>query len=441
MFSALISVRMIKTKAEEQTGTKILLDMSKDEVHLARFFLDGGVVDPRSDGAQTPLISSVLLPDAHARCKFTELLLQEGASANQQDPDGRTALSFACERSFLDAVKILVRNGADPEIQDRWGNSALMFAAAAGHASVLEFLVRAFKRLGLHVHRAGNSAAAVASFLGHSECVLALTVSNRSREAGGGAQPTRALEEELEKKVDHLRNKLEGLRARDLALMVRNPTWKPRPRAQNRLRSMDSESEGVSFPAGAPPQVLKRTSKLNSKQLLGGHLPPLLKSSGVHKPFLSPQPDTPSSSALEVLLTPILTRTPGRGPAPELGATYFKKRCSLPTSALSPAPPERAALPGSKFRPVRRREEEAPTSTSSTLSALSSKLLRRFTSPEFQKEHRDPEQTPISGGLPRSETFPLTARHAHVHSTPSVHSISSVKCEFDSHLTNPNCSE
>lgn len=62
-------------------------------------------------------------------------------------------------------MKILVQKNADPEIADTRGNTAVMGAVAAGHAPVVEFLVRAFKRLGLQVDRpnkVGNSAAKVA---------------------------------------------------------------------------------------------------------------------------------------------------------------------------------------------------------------------------------------------------------------------------------------
>uniref|UniRef100_A0A668A7T3 Uncharacterized protein n=1 Tax=Myripristis murdjan TaxID=586833 RepID=A0A668A7T3_9TELE len=129
-------------RSDGETGTKILLEaMSKDKVHLARFILDaldGEIVDHKTEGAQTPLISSVLLPDGQTRCKFVELLLQRGARVNCQDGDGRTALSYACEKGCLDTVKILVRNNADPEIVDSWGNTALMYAAVAGHSHVVE---------------------------------------------------------------------------------------------------------------------------------------------------------------------------------------------------------------------------------------------------------------------------------------------------------------
>uniref|UniRef100_A0A3Q1J700 Uncharacterized protein n=1 Tax=Anabas testudineus TaxID=64144 RepID=A0A3Q1J700_ANATE len=182
-------------RTDGQTGTQILLEaMSKDKIHLARFVLDaldGEIVDSKTEGEQTLLTSSILLPDGHVRCRFAELLLQRGASVNCQDVHGRTALSYACEKGHLDAVQILVRNNADPEIVDCWGNTALMYAAVAGHSSVVEFLVRAFKRLGLQIDRqnkAGNSAVEVAKFLGHTECIFALTNSKRGRESKAGAR-------------------------------------------------------------------------------------------------------------------------------------------------------------------------------------------------------------------------------------------------------------
>uniref|UniRef100_A0A3B1IDY2 Uncharacterized protein n=1 Tax=Astyanax mexicanus TaxID=7994 RepID=A0A3B1IDY2_ASTMX len=176
----------LSEKTDSQTDTKILLDaISKDKIHLARFILDaldGKIVDSKADGARTPLISSVFLLDSHARSKFMNLLLQRGANVNQQDESGRTALSYACEKGYLDAVKMLVRNNADPEMADVWGNTALMYAAVAGHSLVVEFLVRAFKRLGLQIDRpnkVGNSAVVVAKYLGHTECLTALMCLSR----------------------------------------------------------------------------------------------------------------------------------------------------------------------------------------------------------------------------------------------------------------------
>ncbi len=496
-------------KSDGQTGTKILLEaMSKDKVHLARFVLDaldGEIVDSKTEGAQTPLISSILLPDSQARCKFVELLLQRGANVNCQDGDGRTALSYACEKGYLDAVKVLVRNNADPEIVDAWGNTALMYAAVAGHSPVVEFLVRAFKRLGLLIDRqnkVGNSAVEVAKFLGHTECIYALTNnSKKGREAEGGAQgnaqPRLSLgcgdvNDKFERKVGHLVNKLEVLQTCDHAdcLLVQNCTLPTRPRIkQIRLPSMDSieEFESENDGSSSPPQELvfsgvltpkppPRTSdqSLYSKHPKTGitsddHLPPLIQSCEAQKSsFFSHRPsrNTPklsAPSALGILLTPILAHKSEN----ELGTeklkmldfsvrrfhdSYYQKRWSLPTTILSPTPPERTLVPLRKSRTVRRREASpckaeplqftapAAATSTTTFSVLSSKLLRRLTSPEFKKDAAELEEDPVltSRRMPRSETFPQSIKHPQVDSKPSIDSISSVKCEFDFHSRMPN---
>ncbi|KAF0023240.1 hypothetical protein F2P81_023870 [Scophthalmus maximus] len=462
--------------------------MSQDKVHLARFVLDaldGEIVDSETEGAQTPLISSVLLPDGQTRCKFAELLLQRGASVNCQDGSGRTALTYACEKGFLDAVKTLVRNNADPEIVDCWGNTALMYAAVAGHSHVVEFLVRAFKRLGLQINRqnkVGNSAVEVAKFLGHTECISALSSKKGSAQPRLGAR-CGDVNDRLEIQVGHLVNELELLQTCNHAdcSLVQNCAWQPRPRMRpSRLTSMDSieefdrESDGSSAPpqellfSGVltprpPPRSSDHSPTCDRLTTPDDHLPPLLRSSEAQKSiFFSPRPNRNTHRprapcALGILLTPIVTNTSERGSETQKSNTldfglrrfhdsYYQKRFSLPTSVLSPTPPERAlALRNS--RTVRRREASpcraeplrciAPATT---FSALSNKLLRRFTSPEFKKDVKELQEEPVlpSGRIPRSETFPQCTRHPQVDSKPSIDSISSVKCEFDFPFRVPN---
>ncbi|KAG7240248.1 hypothetical protein INR49_027059 [Caranx melampygus] len=482
------------SKSDEQMGTKILLDaMSKDKVHLAKFVLDaldGEIVDSITEGAQTPLISSVLLPDGQARCKFVELLLQRGAGVNCQDASGRTALSYACEKGYLDAVKTLVRSNADPEIVDRWGNTALMYAAVA---------VRAFKRLGLQIDRqnkVGNSAVEVAKFLGHTECIFALTNnSKRGRESEGNAQPRLSLRygeasDKCEINVGHLVNKLEVLPTCNHAdcLMVQNCPWQPRPWVkQSKLLSMDSieEFEREDDGCSSPPQEIDFSGILTPKipsdcspksvhpktreRLVNteDHLPPLKQSYEAQKSVLfSPRPsrNTPAPgapSALDILLTPILANKSDGEPGTEetkvldfgvrrFHDSYYQKRCSLPTSVLSLTPPERTLMLSRISRTVRRREASpckaeplqvtaaSAAGSHTTFSVLSNKLLRRFTSPEFKKDAKELDPVSTSGRIPRSETFPQSVKHPQVGSKPSVDSISSVKCEFDFHFRVPN---
>lgn len=478
---------MLKTPGKSKTGTKILLDaMSKDKVHLARFVLDaldGEIVDSKTEGAQTPLISSVLLPEGHVRCKFAELLLERGARVNCQDSDGRTALSHACENGYLDAVKILVRYNADPEIVDSWGNSALMYAAVTGHSAVVDFLVRAFKRLGLQIDRqnkVGNSAVGVAKYLGHTDCISAL-ISKKSREFEEGAE--RNIESRLylnvKERGEKVRagGKLQMCDHPDCALTPNcriEPGFKLKPIRTPLMGSMEeSEREDDSLspqgeltlsglltpnlPSPAPHQP-SNAKKLSDRLMHTDYrLPPLKHNPEAPKSlFFSPQPhrNQLKSSVLGILLTPVLSKKSIKKPETEKSKfldfcgglrfhdSYYQKRCSLPTSVLSPTPPERTLMPCRKFRTVMRREASpckaklpqlTQTNSSKTFSVLSNKLLRRYTSPDIKKTDKDLEEGPVMtpGRIPRSETFPQTAKHPQVGSKSSIDSISSVKCEFD----------
>ncbi|XP_072314287.1 uncharacterized protein [Eucyclogobius newberryi] len=65
---------------------------------------------------------------------------------------------------------------------------------------------------------------------------------------------------------------------------------------------------------------------------------------------------------------------------------------------------------------------------------LGTRLLRRFTAPEFMKIVMDcsSSSSQSKGRISRSETFPFSHTHQQVNSQPSVDSISAVKCEFES---------
>ncbi|XP_028294024.1 ankyrin repeat domain-containing protein 17 [Gouania willdenowi] len=65
---------------------------------------------------------------------------------------------------------------------------------------------------------------------------------------------------------------------------------------------------------------------------------------------------------------------------------------------------------------------------------LGTRLLRRFTAPEFMRMVIDCSSSSSNGRgrMSRSETFPLSHTHQQVNSQLSVDSISAVKCEFES---------
>lgn len=397
-----------------------------------------GTVDSKPGDART--ISSVLLllRDGESCASLVAPLLRRAAGVNCQDGDGRTALSHACERGHLEAVKLLVRNNADPEIVDAWGNTALMYAAVGGHSHVVEFLVRAFKRLGLQIDRrnkAGNSAVKVATFLGHAGCVSALTSPSWRKGGDPSAQPRGTLAE-LEREVDGLAESVELLQTSDRAHFRsgKNCLWLKR--RQSLFLSEETGTGGQLFSGVLTPRPPSRSERLKSGPNISvsGDQLPVLDEKAPESASLSPADCAPS--VLGILLTPDLGRKTPRTSehrARRFRDSYYQKRCSLPVAVLSSAPPERTTL---RRRKAGAPHVAAPTSVSpaKSFSALSHRLLRRFTSPEFRGAAAGAGEPlgSASERMPRSATFPLQdARHPQVDSKRSVDSISSVKCEFD----------
>uniref|UniRef100_A0A8C0GMU2 Ankyrin repeat protein n=1 Tax=Chelonoidis abingdonii TaxID=106734 RepID=A0A8C0GMU2_CHEAB len=70
-------------------------------------------------------------------------LLDNGASVNQCDSNGRTLLANAAYSGNLDVVNLLVSRGADLEIEDTHGQTALTLAARQGHTKVVSALLYA----------------------------------------------------------------------------------------------------------------------------------------------------------------------------------------------------------------------------------------------------------------------------------------------------------
>ncbi|KAM9317410.1 uncharacterized protein PAF06_008524 [Gastrophryne carolinensis] len=455
---------------EEPSGAQALLDaMSNDQMHLARFILDaldGKIVNTRGgDLSRTPLICSALLPEPRARQRYMQLLLERGAEVNSKDRAGRTALSYSCERGHLPEVKILVQHGADPELPDLWGNTPLIYATVSGHATVLDFLARAFKRLGLQIDRAnrvGNSALDVARYLGFKDCELVLSGGSLGRKNDSCDSTTCPWSEPQQSGLrGGAHNFLLG-RSKSLATHQHLESMDSIEEEDGDKGSSATGSPGFSSVLNPRPRSfsLQYGGRSGERKCTGLHLPALSSASiqistslysprpgKHHEPALSPLP-----GPLGILLTPLSATSPSKpcgakdhlpGCTKDTGFckftdTYYQKRSSLPSTLLCPTPPDRELLN------IRTKNSLPPIGSSNPFTVLGNKLLRRFTFPEFKKQ-QVPEISPGKGqantaegskeppgrGIARSETFPFCKTHPQVVSKPSVDSISSVKCEFD----------
>ncbi|XP_071975481.1 ankyrin repeat domain-containing protein 50 isoform X1 [Engystomops pustulosus] len=100
-------------------------------------------------------------------------LLDNGASVNQCDSNGRTLLANAAYSGNLDVVNLLVSRGSDLEIEDANGQTALTLAARQGHVKVVNCLIGCGANIN-HCDHDGWTALRSAAWGGHTEVVSAL---------------------------------------------------------------------------------------------------------------------------------------------------------------------------------------------------------------------------------------------------------------------------
>ena len=70
-----------------------------------------------------------------------ELLLAHGASIEERDSKGYTALIMASEWACADTVKMLLGKGADPTVVTKKGRTALWFAKREKFGDIVKLLL------------------------------------------------------------------------------------------------------------------------------------------------------------------------------------------------------------------------------------------------------------------------------------------------------------
>lgn len=487
------------------SGTKTFLEaMNSGKVHLARFVLDAldcRIINSKNESSRTPLMCAVCLQEPSTRSKFTQLLLEKGADVNTWDENGRTALSLACELGHLDAVKLLVQFNANPELTDTWGNSALTYAAYGGHSQVLDFLIRAFKRLGLRLEQsnhAGHTALQVAEYLGHSHCVQVLSTTGKKmgssveqvHDIPGGSRdvswPNQLPKQILEKFSKQVHGKNED----SLPSLFQRQVWvsdvKDLKRRFSQQHSPErTSSSGYQSLTRLPERRFAEKEQhalFSVKQFQNSKEPGFVRKSCQKVEHLEMRENPPQWGKTKSFKPDLQTgrKQSYQGEARDVTQSVSQlKRASLPderplipkfychgNTSVKKSDVDRAALqqmngvsrvvaePRSSETSERKKSsirrggggvkterpnkllcgrDEAPRERSRIrrpgFDGLGSRLLRRFTAPEFMGLGRDRQSA--KGKIARSETFPLSHTHKLVNSQPSVDSISGVRCEFE----------
>ncbi|XP_036066600.1 ankyrin repeat domain-containing protein 50 isoform X2 [Oryzias melastigma] len=117
--------------------------------------------------------ASSILHQALEKEDSIRTLLDNGASVNQCDCNGKTLLANAAYSGNLDVVNLLISRGANMELEDNDGHTPLTLAARQGHTKVINCLVGCQANIN-HTDQDGWTALRSAAWGGHSEVVSAL---------------------------------------------------------------------------------------------------------------------------------------------------------------------------------------------------------------------------------------------------------------------------
>ncbi|XP_069098484.1 ankyrin repeat domain-containing protein 50 [Pleurodeles waltl] len=117
--------------------------------------------------------TSCIVRQALEREDSIRTLLDNGASVNQCDTNGRTLLANAAYSGNLDVVTLLISRKCDLEIEDKHGQTALTLASRQGHTKVVNCLIGFGANIN-HTDHDGWTTLRSAAWGGHTEVVSAL---------------------------------------------------------------------------------------------------------------------------------------------------------------------------------------------------------------------------------------------------------------------------
>ncbi|TTC73824.1 Ankyrin repeat domain-containing protein 63 [Bagarius yarrelli] len=419
------------------SGCKTFLEaMNSGKVHLARFVLDAldcRIINSKNESSRTPLMCAVCLQEQNTRSKFTQLLLEKGADVNSRDENGRTALSLACELGHLDSVKLLVQFNANPELTDTWGNSALTYAAYGGHSQVLTIAGR-----------------------------KGINNIEQTHEIKGGTQeavswPNRLPKQILEKFSKQVYSKNEEA----LPSLFQKQMWINDGKDLTRQHSQQHSPErtnlnGYQSLTRFPERRFTEKEQhvlFSSKQFQNTKEPGFVRKNNFvselcqkveHREMSENLPQWRKEKSFNLELQMGRKQSYQEKRRGQRGCTTHERSFSGAEQRNSDNCEKKKGTikRGSVIKNERPNKlliirDEVPRERirirPPVFNRLGSRLLRRFTAPEFVGLVRDchSSATLNKGKIARSETFPLSYTHKLVNSQPSVNSISAVRCEFE----------
>ena len=132
---------------------------------------DASLMKVRNEHEHTPLIETAMSGNAD----IFGLLIQYGASINEQGECGWTALHYACWNGNMGCIDELIKLGADAEArEEQIGATPLLFAALTGHSDCVKSLVEKHGASINATTNGGDSALHQAALAGSADVIRTL---------------------------------------------------------------------------------------------------------------------------------------------------------------------------------------------------------------------------------------------------------------------------
>ncbi len=126
----------------QRKATALIYAAQTNELKCVKMLLSAGASVNEQD-----IMGNTALIAGGPYCTVINMLLNSGANPNVQNHFGMTALWYAAYYHYVDAVEILLRANSDPElkgaIEDEFHTSALEIALKRGHFSISKLIIYA----------------------------------------------------------------------------------------------------------------------------------------------------------------------------------------------------------------------------------------------------------------------------------------------------------
>lgn len=149
MTELLLSCGYCITEKNAFDQTPMIIACANGQFEIAKLFIEkckeanGSIIKKEEIVNAKDLAEDTSLHHAARKgnIQLVKLLIENGASINEQNNKGKTSLHLACENGDSDLIRFFITSGADIQVRDDHQNTSLMIACQSGDLEKVKLLV------------------------------------------------------------------------------------------------------------------------------------------------------------------------------------------------------------------------------------------------------------------------------------------------------------